>query len=132
MLMRAGFFLSLFQFPLNTDVFFASSLYAVCIPEQRFTLIWYCIDVVQVSVYAWNLFDLSNFYLFSFESYSCLFIRCHSIDFPLLSKFRSSHPQIHFISTLFALRVTASTSTTSLMIRWHFCLCFKTISIKSK
>lgn len=114
----AGGFLWLFQFPVNADGFFIPSLCAVCIPVQQkipaaaaaalINLLRYNIKCVCVCVFGTCLISRFLFILIWFLFMLLKFIRCHAVDFTLMSEFRSSHSETDFKSvqcTLLALRV---------------------------
>lgn len=114
----AGGFLWLFQFPVNADGFFILSLCAVCIPVQQkipaaaaaalINLLRYNIKCVCVCVFGTCLISRFLFILIWFLFMLLKFIRCHAVDFTLMSEFRSSHSETDFKSvqcTLLALRV---------------------------
>lgn len=92
-------------------------------------MLYVCMCVYQCEC-AWNLFDLS-FFIYS----HLILIHAYLFDAMLLA-FHScpnfvNRIQLYFMSTLFALCVTALLyieHQQHLMIRWHFCLCSKTIS----
>lgn len=105
----AGGFLWLFQFPVNADgFFFILSLCAVCIPVQQkipaaaaaalINLLRYNIKCVCVCVFGTCLISRFLFILIWFLFMLLKFIRCHAVDFTLMSEFRSSHSETDFKS----------------------------------